>query len=92
MSTETEMTTNALAGWYGSARGVARKIGAKIGKHDHITVLFTGGSSEIKYLQARSIVCADKHSHVINCPRTHQDFRRRPACPVKWSHSIGEAN
>lgn len=74
----TKMTTMALAGWFGANRLLAEMVGKTLGKCEHIVVPFAGGCCELKYLDARTIIVNDRHSHVINMARIISDPARFP--------------
>jgi site-specific DNA-adenine methylase len=73
-----KMTTMALAGWFGANRLLAETVGKTLGKCEHIVVPFAGGCCELKYLDARTIIINDRHSHVINLARVVADPLRLP--------------
>ncbi len=60
----------ALAPWFGSARMNALLIGREIGKQALVGIPFCGGCSEIVHIDARQILLADKHRHVITLAKT----------------------
>lgn len=57
---------NALAGWYGANRLLAENVGAALAGRRHVTVLFAGGMSELKYIRAPTIIVCDRHRHILN--------------------------
>jgi site-specific DNA-adenine methylase len=75
MNTENEMTTNALAGWYGSNRILAESVARLMGKQEFIAIPFAGGMCELKYLKARTIIVNDAHRHVISMSKVVADPR-----------------
>jgi DNA adenine methylase len=68
-----DMTTKALAGWYGSARLVADHIGLALDGCAHVTIPFAGGMCEVARIKARSIVVSDLHCHIVNLAMTVAD-------------------
>lgn len=68
-----EMTTNALAGWFGSNRLLAETVGKMLGKCEHVVIPFAGGCCELKYINARTIIVNDLHRHAINCAQIIAD-------------------
>jgi DNA adenine methylase len=74
---EPEMTTTALAPWFGSNRMLAPIVGKELRGCKWVGVPFAGGMSELAHIKASTIVVSDLHRHVINLARTVQqsDFR-----------------
>lgn len=64
MATKTK-TKSALP-WFGSAAGVAMKIGAELDRCSHVTILMAGGLPELPYIQARAVVANDLHELAID--------------------------
>lgn len=69
MTTTNEITTNTLAGWFGSDRMVAKQYAAALGKCDHVMVPFCGGCSILQFIETRAGVACDLHRHVVNLAR-----------------------
>lgn len=85
---EPEMTTTALAPWFGSNRMLAPIVGKELRGCKWVGVPFAGGMSEIAHIKASTIVVSDLHRHVINlalcvqCPeRRAQLIERLDAAP-----------
>jgi len=68
-----EMTTKALAQWFGSNRTNAHRVGIEMGKCEWAGIPFMGGATEIPYILARTGVANDLHRHVINLARVVRD-------------------
>lgn len=68
-----DMTTNALAPWYGSDRMVCERIGRELDGHPCVGIPFCGGLSVAKHITARTLICADLHRHVINLANVAKD-------------------
>jgi DNA adenine methylase len=73
MSATAELTTTALAPWFGSNRMLARHVGAELDGCSWVGVVFAGGMSELAHIGARSIVANDLHRHVVNLARVTRD-------------------
>lgn len=69
----TEITTTAIAQWFGSNRMLASEVGRQLGKLDWCCVPFCGGCCELPHIQARAGVASDLHRHVINLARVVRD-------------------
>lgn len=65
----TEMTTTALAGWYGSNRDFAHAAGAALGRLAWCGVPFAGGCCELPHIKTRAGLAADLHRHIVNMAR-----------------------
>ena len=63
---EPEMTTTALAPWFGSNRMLAPIVGKELRGCKWVGVPFAGGMSELAHIKASTIVVGDLHRHVIN--------------------------
>ena len=68
-ATQPEMTTTALAQWYGSNRTLARTVGVQLGRLKWAGVPFCGGCCELPHIRARSGIASDLHRHIINMAR-----------------------
>lgn len=55
-----------LVPWFGSNRTLAENVGRALTCCKWIGVPFAGGMSEIRHLNARTILVSDLHSHVLN--------------------------
>lgn len=64
--TDPEMTTTALAPWFGSNRMLAPIVGKELAGCKWVGVPFAGGMSELAHIKASTIVVSDLHRHVIN--------------------------
>ena len=60
------MKIGTLAQWYGSNRYLAEHVGAALRGCEWVGVPFAGGMCELPYIEARTVIVADKHAHVIN--------------------------
>lgn len=73
----------AIANWFGSNRMLAAAVGEEVAGSDWVGVPFFGGGTELRYITARTIVCADLHRHVINLAQvmadtaSNREMRRR---------------
>ncbi len=72
---EPEMTTKAIASWFGSNRMLAPMVGEALRGCKWVGVPFAGGMSELAYIKASTIVVSDLHRHVINLARVVAEFR-----------------
>lgn len=63
---EPEMTTKALAPWFGSNRILAPMVGKELAGCKWVGVPFAGGMAEVACIKASTIVVSDLHRHVIN--------------------------
>lgn len=70
---ESEMTTTALAQWYGSARLIADEVGRELAGRSWVGVPFAGGMCELARIGARSMLVNDLHLAVINMARVAGD-------------------
>lgn len=66
MSETAEMTTRALAPWFGAARTIATAVGDELRGCSWVGVPFAGGMSELSQISATTLVVSDKHRHIIN--------------------------
>lgn len=73
-----EMTTTAIANWYGSNRMLAAHVGAELAGCAWVGVVFGGGMCEVPHIAARSILVNDKHRHVINLARVAKHKTQGP--------------
>ena len=78
MTVENGMRVSALAGWFGAGRTIAENVGAALAGCSWVGIPFAGSMSEVPYIGARTILCNDKHRHVINLARVIQSDRLRP--------------
>lgn len=68
-----DMSTTALAAWYGSNRMLAAHVGRELDGLGWVGVAFAGGMSEVPHIRARSLVVNDAHRHVMNLARVVAD-------------------
>lgn len=61
-----ELTTTALAPWFGSNRMLAPLVGQELRGCKWVGVPFGGGMAEVAHIKASTIVVSDLHRHVIN--------------------------
>ena len=66
-------TINAVAQWFGSNRENAEAVGKALGKLAWCGVPFTGGASELQFIDTRSGVANDLHRHLVNLGRVIRD-------------------
>lgn len=66
-------TVGALAGWFGGDRTVAPAIGKAMRGCSWVGIPFAGGMSAVLHIDARTILCNDKHRHIINLARVVAD-------------------
>src|SRR5262249_1350932 len=59
----------ALAPWYGSNRMLAENVGAELRGLRWGGIPLAGGMTEIRYIDAPTLVVSDLHRHVINLAR-----------------------
>lgn len=64
--TQPEMTTTALASWFGSDRMIAQAVGQELAGCTWVGVAFAGGMSALAHIDARSLLVNDLHRHVVN--------------------------
>jgi hypothetical protein len=68
-----------LAPWFGSDRMTAENYADALGRCEWVGIPFAGGMSIVSRLtKARTVVCNDKHHHMINLARVVRDDRLRP--------------
>ena len=67
------MKTKAIAGWFGSNRMLAARVGAELGKLAWCGVPFVGGAPELPFIKTRGGLAADLHRHLINLARCVSD-------------------
>jgi site-specific DNA-adenine methylase len=81
MIEEPKITT--IASWFGSNRMLAAAVGEELAGSEWVGIPFFGGGTELRYINARTIVAADLHRHVINLaqvmadPAQNREMRRR---------------
>ncbi len=63
------MKVKTLAPWFGSDRSKAESLGRMFDGCAFVMIPFGGGFSIVPHLRARTIVCNDKHRHIINLAR-----------------------
>lgn len=66
---EPQLTTTAIAPWFGSNRMLAPIVGKELAGCKWVGVPFAGGMSELAHIKASTIVVSDLHRHVINLAR-----------------------
>jgi len=69
MTMAPQMSTRTVAGWFGSNRQSAARVGIELGKLTWCGVPFCGGCPEIPHIRTRSGVASDLHRHLINLAR-----------------------
>jgi DNA adenine methylase len=62
-----------LAPWFGSNRTLAHRVGEELKGCKWVGIPFAGGMSEIRYIEAPTIVVNDLHRNVINLARVAAD-------------------
>ena len=55
-----------LVQWFGSATDVAPEVGKLLAGCRMVYIPFCGGCSEVPWIDAKQILCNDKHRHLIN--------------------------
>lgn len=55
-----------LVQWFGSGTDVARNVGDLLAGCRMVYIPFCGGCSEVPWIDAKQILCNDKHRHIIN--------------------------
>lgn len=76
---ETEMTTRAIAPWFGAARMIAESVGEELRGLRWVGVPFAGGMSELAHITAPTLVVSDLHRHVVNLASVVATRRRELA-------------
>ena len=71
------MKVKTLAPWFGSDRSKAESLGRMFDGCAFVMIPFGGGFSIVPHLRARTIVCNDKHRHIINLAQVISNPRRR---------------
>lgn len=84
---------NTIANWYGSDRMVAERIAAELKWYPWVGIPCCGGVGILRFLKARSGLCADLHCHLINMcrvagdpilgPKMYRALRRKILHPVE---------
>lgn len=69
IETAPEMSTTALAPWFGSNRDNAEAVGVELGPLAWVGVPFTGGGCELRHIKTRAGVANDLHRHMVNLGR-----------------------
>lgn len=63
------MSVTALAGWHGGNRMLASSVGVALDGCSWVAVLFAGSMAEVPHIRARTILCNDQHTWIINLAR-----------------------
>lgn len=66
----TRIKTTAIAGWFGSNRMLAERVGQLLGSLTWCGIPFCGGCCEIPGIQTSSGLASDRHRHLINLAST----------------------
>lgn len=87
-----DMKTTALVQYFGSNRMLAEAVGAELKGCSWVGVTFAGGMTELRHIDARTLMVNDLHKHVINlarvtadallAPKLYRQLRRLPFHPV----------
>lgn len=59
-------TVTAIAPWFGSNRSLAHRVGELLDGCKWVGVPFAGGMCELLYIDARTVLVGDLHTHVLN--------------------------
>lgn len=70
---KTEATITALAPWFGSNRTLAPAVGEALRGCTWVGVVFAGGMTELRHVDARTILVNDLHGNIINLARVMAD-------------------
>lgn len=62
-----------IASWFGSNRMLAEEVGKLLTGYSWVGVPFAGGMSELKHIEARTLMINDTHRHVINLAKVIGD-------------------
>lgn len=76
------MKTEAALPWFGSDGDLSEQLASRLDECKHVTILFCGGLSILKYLKARSVLANDRHELALNFYRVAggvygEDARKR---------------
>jgi len=78
MTDHTQITTTALAPWFGAARMMAKHVGPELAGCKWCGIPFAGGMPEVLAIDAPAIACNDTHRAVINLAKVAADARLGP--------------
>src|SRR5690606_10176371 len=94
------MKVTALVPWFGSNRSCASYVGEAMKGCEWVGVPFAGSMTEVRYIEARSVLVNDLHRHLINLarvtadtwlgPELYRHLRRRVFHPdeLAWAQSV----
>lgn len=83
-----ETKIKAVAGWFGSNRTLAARVGAELGELAWCGVPFCGGCSELPVIRCRAGLASDLHGHVINLCRVIRDEEKHARLVAKLESLI----
>lgn len=86
-----EPIVNTVAPWFGSNRTLAHAVGEALRGCSWVGVVFAGGMTELRHIDARTILVNDLHGNIVNLarvmadpklgPQLYRRLRRRPFHP-----------